>query len=61
MRRAPPLDPRPGGHDVHDTFEKNNVVSVVPSWLRLYFQARLSTVFSYVAPGTVMFHLTVQL
>ena len=25
-----------------------------------YSQARLSTVFSYVAPGTVMFHLTVQ-
>ena len=24
-------------------------------------QARLSTVFSYVAPGTVMFHFTVQL
>ena len=26
-----------------------------------YSHARLSTVFSYVAPGTVMFHLTVQL
>jgi hypothetical protein len=26
-----------------------------------YFQARLSTVFSKVAPGTVMFHFTVQL
>ena len=30
----------------------------VSSWL---FQARLSTVFSKVAPGTVMFHFTVQL
>jgi hypothetical protein len=28
---------------------------------RSYSHARLSTVFSYVAPGTVMFHLTVQL
>ena len=26
-----------------------------------YCHARLSTVFSYVAPGTVMFHLTFQL
>jgi hypothetical protein len=34
-------------HDAHDITEKqNNVVSVVPSWLRLYFHARLSTVFS---------------
>ena len=40
--------------------------SVKPDWPNTYTgityaQARLSTVFSNVAPGTTMFHLTVQL
>jgi hypothetical protein len=50
------------------TTKHTNIVKTTTNLVRLrvlrdlrgYVQARLSTVFSNVAPGTVMFHLTVQ-